>query len=128
MENMDMDTIVPSVQEDKPAGPTRGPCKIDFGHPRGLPGGISVAKGGRPVTRFNAFARPSTPEALANARLIAAAPCLLKALQELLGNAEVSRMWMDHDKEEAQIAGSALYDTILQAEAAISKALPLVSE
>lgn len=53
---------------------TPGPWKIDFGYPRGLPGGISTMNGGRPVTRFNTFARPTSPEALANARLIAAAP------------------------------------------------------
>jgi hypothetical protein len=62
------------------SGHTKGPWKIDFGHPRGHPGGISQALGSyRPVTRFGAFARPSSPEALANARLIAAAPDLLEA-------------------------------------------------
>ena len=60
---------------------TPGPWKIDFGYPRGLPGGISTMNGGRPVTRFNTFARPTSPEALANARLIAAAPELLEALE-----------------------------------------------
>ena len=59
---------------------TPGPWKIDFGHPRGLPGGISAKESRKPVTRFNTFARPTTPEALANARLIAAAPELLEAL------------------------------------------------
>ncbi|MNT50659.1 hypothetical protein D3C86_1063590 [compost metagenome] len=58
---------------------TPGPWKIDFGHPRGNPCGISAKNDGRLVTRFGVFARPSTPEALANARLIAAAPDLLAA-------------------------------------------------
>ena len=62
---------------------TPGPWKIDFGYPRGLPGGISTMNGGRPVTRFNTFARPTSPEALANARLIVAAPDLLEAGVEL---------------------------------------------
>lgn len=55
---------------------TPGPWKIDFGHPRGNPCGISAKNDGRLVTRFGVFARPSTLEALANARLIAAAPCM----------------------------------------------------
>ena len=67
---------------------------------------------GRPVTRFNAFARPSTPEALANARLIAAAPDLLEACRAGLYVAEA----------EGANATAAII------RAAISKALPLVSE
>lgn len=65
------------------SGHTPGPWKIDYGHPRGLPGGISrAAAPWTAVTRFNTFARPTTPEALANARLIAVAPDLLEAARQ----------------------------------------------
>lgn len=71
---------------------TPGPWKIDFGHPRGQPGGISATNDGRIVTRFGTFARPSTPEALANAALISAAPDMLDALWEAKGLADMAEM------------------------------------
>ncbi len=73
---------------------TPGPWKVDYGYPRGLPGGISRADAPRTsVTRFNTFARPTTAEAEANARLIAASPCLLEALTELAGAS--AKVWSD---------------------------------
>lgn len=60
-------------------------------------------------------------EALANARLIASAPDLLEALGQLLGNAEIARFYLK-DTEEGILVGSALFDTIQQARAAIARA------
>lgn len=57
----------------------------------------------------------------ANARLIAAAPDLLEALEQLLGNAEIARFHLK-DTEEGMIVGSTLFDTIQQARAAIARA------
>lgn len=57
----------------------------------------------------------------ANARLIASAPDLLEALGQLLGNAEIARFHLK-DTEEGMIVGSALFDTIQQARAAIARA------
>jgi hypothetical protein len=56
-----------------------------------------------------------------NERLIAAAPELLEALRQLLGNAIVARHHLAVT-EDASLIGSALWDTIGQAERAISKA------
>lgn len=57
----------------------------------------------------------------ANARLIAAAPELLDALWGLLGNSEIARFHLQ-GTEEGMLIGSALFDTIQQARAAIAKA------
>ena len=57
----------------------------------------------------------------ANARLIAAAPDLLEALRQLLSNAEIARHHLRND-EGGSLIGSALWDTIGQAERAILKA------
>lgn len=57
----------------------------------------------------------------ANARLIAAAPCTFEALEQLLGNAEIARFHLK-DTEEGMIVGSALFDTINQARAALARA------
>lgn len=98
---------------------TPGTWKIDFSYPRGLPGGISTMNGGRPVTRFNTFARPTSPEALANARLIAAAPDLLEALQYAVNTIEAMRPTFSQVKDE----GHAYHDQVLTtARAAIVKA------
>ena len=59
--------------------------------------------------------------AASDARLIAAAPELLEALRGLLGNAELARFHLQ-GTEEGMLVGSALFDTIQQARAAISKA------
>ena len=56
-----------------------------------------------------------------DARLIAAAPALLEALRQLLSNAEVARYHLRND-EGGSLIGSALWDTIGQAERAILKA------
>lgn len=80
---------------------TRGPWKIDFGHPRGNPCGISAKNDGRLVTRFGVFARPSTPEALANARLIAAAPDLLEAL--IVARTAINQAYVDWDGEPEDV-------------------------
>lgn len=53
------------------------------------------------------------------ARLIAAAPDLLEALDQLAGNAEIARFMI---VDEDGIVSSALWDTIQQARAAIAKA------
>lgn len=55
------------------------------------------------------------------ARLFCAAPDLLEALEQLLGNAEIARFHLK-DTEEGMIVGSALFDTIQQARAAIARA------
>lgn len=65
--------------------------------------------------------RPHLAPTEANARLIAAAPDLMEALEGLLANAEVSRHHLQAT-ESAMLVGSALFDTILQARAAIVKA------
>jgi len=57
----------------------------------------------------------------ANARLIASAPDLLEALRQLLGNAIVARHQLKNT-EDASLVGSALWDTIGQAEKAIARA------
>jgi len=53
--------------------------------------------------------------------LYAAAPDLFEALRQLLGNAEIARYHL-YATDEAALAGSALFDTIQQARAALSKA------
>jgi hypothetical protein len=63
----------------------------------------------------------SQREAVANARLIASAPDLLEALRQLLGNAIIARHQLKNT-EDASLVGSALWDTIGQAEEAIRKA------
>jgi hypothetical protein len=69
---------------------TPGPWKVDFSHPNNLPGGISqAARSRRSITRFNAFSRPTTAEALANAHLFAAAPDLYESLADTLALAEL---------------------------------------
>lgn len=55
------------------------------------------------------------------ARLFASVPDLLEALEQLLGNAEIARFHLK-DTEEGMIVGSALFDTIQQARAAIARA------
>jgi len=97
---------------------TPGPWKIDFGHPRGNPCGISTKNDGRLVTRFGVFARPSTPEALANARLIAAAPELLKALREAREALHQHYVDWDGEPEDAvplQLARAKCDDAITKA-------------
>lgn len=85
---------------------TSGPWKVDFGHPRGLPGGISQ-KGAphKPVTRFNSFARPSTREALANAHLIAAAPEMYEALEAIWNSLDAS---MEEQSHALQMVATAI--------------------
>ncbi len=62
-------------------------------------------------------------ETYANGHLIAAAPELLDALEQLCSNAEVCRFLIDTGEDEAKaIVASALFDTIRQARAAIAKA------
>ncbi|MBB4799704.1 hypothetical protein HNP32_003464 [Brevundimonas bullata] len=57
----------------------------------------------------------------ADAALITAAPDLLDALRDLLGNAEIARFHIQ-GTEEGMLIGSALFDTINQAREAIAKA------
>lgn len=67
---------------------TPGPWKVMYGkkYPRAIvrvnstnePGGINS------IVRWNGIGLPSSPEAVANARLIAAAPDLLEALHGVL--------------------------------------------
>lgn len=109
--------------QEQTDGHTKGPWKIDFGHPRGLPGGISVAKGGRPVTRFNAFARPSTPEALANARLIAAAPEIKTALLDAVIALEALASAWPEDHMPSKSVCLQMADAINNGNAAIAKAI-----
>jgi hypothetical protein len=59
--------------------------------------------------------------AAADARLIASSPDLLEALRQLLGNAIIARHQLKNT-EDASLVGSALWDTIGQAEEAIRKA------
>lgn len=59
--------------------------------------------------------------AIANASLIASAPDLYEALEQLLGNAELSRFHISAT-EEGMLVGSALFDTIMQARTALAKA------
>ena len=56
-----------------------------------------------------------------HARLFAAAPDLREALEQLLGNAELARFHLTAT-EEGMLVGSALFDTIQQARAAIARA------
>jgi hypothetical protein len=62
-------------------------------------------------------------EGRANATLAAAAPELFEALRQLKANAEVARSLITSEDQGADVVASALWDTILQADAAISKAL-----
>lgn len=67
-----------------PTSHTPGPWKIDRYFPSRRPFGISQDLGNKPgkaVTTSGGFARKSTDEAEANARLIAAAPDMLEALE-----------------------------------------------
>ena len=83
--------------------------------------------GMRVATTFASHAEQANAEARlkririneANARLIAAAPELLEALDQLAGNAEIARFMI---VDEDGVVSSALWDTIQQARAAIKKA------
>lgn len=77
--------------------------------------------------RFAALAcGANVDEAVANARLIAAAPDLYEALRQLADNAEVAKAHLQRT-EEAGIVSSALFDTISQARAALAKVDPKVA-
>lgn len=79
-------------------------------------------KDGDPETTFTpAICTLSSSCGRDEARLIAAAPELLGALWGLLGNSEIARFHLQ-GTEEGMLIGSALFDTIQQARAAIAKA------
>lgn len=59
------------------SGHTPGPWKVHYGHNLGRP--MCVA----PVVRWGGLCRPADPTTVANARLIAAAPTLLEALEAI---------------------------------------------
>jgi len=68
---------------------------------RGYPYGIDAPNGNKGaggiinVTRWNAISFPSSEEGQANAHLIAAAPDLLEALEELYENCEAGGKYLD---------------------------------
>lgn len=70
---------------------------------------------------FAALRGETEAECAANAQLIAAAPDLLEALAQLCENAELARFHIGNT-EDGDIIASALWDTIGQARAAISRA------
>ena len=64
---------------------TPGPWKLELGRdgaPRGLRGPAEVEH--RNIVNWNGFSSPTKPASMANARLIAAAPELLEALDGML--------------------------------------------
>jgi hypothetical protein len=88
------------------------------------PYGISAGKRGptpKNIVNWGGMAAPASQESEANARLIASAPDLLEALRQLLGNAIIARHQLKNT-EDASLVGSALWDTIGQAEEVIRKA------
>lgn len=71
--------------------------------------------------KYWSSANGNQSQIVANALLIASAPGLLEALEQLLGNAEIARFHLNAT-EETMLVGSALFDTIQQARAAIARA------
>lgn len=74
---------------------TPGPWRIHWGHDTAYPLGISTAD--RNVV--NAFGRPAQDESIANARLIAAAPELLEALEDAINRIKSSLKLLNCDDE-----------------------------
>ena len=75
---------------------TPGPWVIDPDY-RNDPGAINGGDNLRRVVKWDGFARRHTPEAVANARLIAAAPDLLASLRALL---DIVHDDLTHERQE----------------------------
>lgn len=88
---------------------TPGPWIIKYsgnGYPYQLdaPNGSRGPGGIRSVTRWGAFSFPSSPEALANARLIAAAPDLANAAVDILDYMGMDA-WLDSPGGDLEVWG-----------------------